>query len=65
MNQTVLLTGATGFIGGALLHRWLSETDASLHLLVRPKRDMSPQERMDRQLDELFPGRTQQVFTTA
>ncbi len=55
MDKDILLTGATGFIGSALLHTWLCESDATLHLLVRPRRDKSPQDRVVRLLATMFP----------
>src|SRR3954471_24567284 len=37
-GMTVLLTGVTGFVGEALLHRLLTQTpDTSIAVLVRPK----------------------------
>lgn len=40
MNQSVLVTGATGFIGGKLTARLLAE-QWSVHVLVRPESDAS------------------------
>lgn len=42
MTETVLLTGATGYIGGSLLRKRLESSDAKLVLLVRSKRDADP-----------------------
>ena len=40
--EDVFLTGATGFLGAFLLDALLSETDARVHCLVRPRRDDDP-----------------------
>ncbi len=37
MSRSHLLTGATGFVGGALALELLRRTDAELHCLVRPR----------------------------
>jgi amino acid adenylation domain-containing protein/thioester reductase-like protein len=43
--RRVFITGATGFLGAFLLDSLLSETDATLHCLVRPGADGRPIER--------------------
>jgi long-chain acyl-CoA synthetase len=41
-NGELLLTGATGYVGQALLWKWLRSTDARCNLLVRSRRGTSP-----------------------
>jgi thioester reductase-like protein len=41
-NAELLLTGATGYIGQALLWKWLRATDARCSLLVRSRHGTSP-----------------------
>lgn len=55
MPSEIFLTGATGFIGSGLLQHFLEITDARIHLLIRPRRDRTPRDRIDRVLAELFP----------
>jgi thioester reductase-like protein len=45
MSDHVLLTGATGYVGQALLCKWLRETDATFSLLIRGRRGESPLDR--------------------
>lgn len=45
-SRHVLLTGATGFLGTALLEALLRETDARITLLVRPTRDRTAHARV-------------------
>jgi thioester reductase-like protein len=52
MSDAVLLTGATGFIGQALLWRWLRNSDAKCDLLVRGRRDILPAQRIEDGLRE-------------
>lgn len=52
MSGHVLLTGATGYVGQALLSKWLQETDSTLSLLVRGRRDATPRERAMRALSD-------------
>ncbi len=54
MADTVLLTGATGYIGASLLRKWLESSEATLVLLVRGKRDDSPRTRIERVLAETY-----------
>jgi len=55
MSTDVLLTGVTGFIGRSLLQKWLDNSDATFHLLIRSRRDESPQDRAKQVLVELYP----------
>jgi len=55
MPSDVFLTGVTGFIGSQLLHKWLYNSDARFHLLVRSKRDENPDSRIHRVLADLCP----------
>jgi thioester reductase-like protein len=48
----LLLTGATGFIGQALLWKWLRSTDARCTLLVRSRHDTTPEKRAESALRE-------------
>ncbi|MGK5641952.1 SDR family oxidoreductase [Streptomyces sp. URMC 126] len=41
-----LVTGATGFVGGALVLELLARTDAEIHCVVRPRQDLSADERL-------------------
>ena len=52
MNSELLLTGATGYIGQALLWTWLRRTDVQCNLLVRSRREMSPAGRVETALRE-------------
>lgn len=46
-GSTVFITGATGFIGKALIEKFLRSTDVKrLYLLIRSKRGKLPQERI-------------------
>jgi thioester reductase-like protein len=54
MEETVLLTGATGYIGASLLQKWLESSEAKLVLLVRGKRDERPRTRVERVLAEMY-----------
>ena len=47
MSEVILLTGATGFVGQALLSKWLRDSDARLALLVRGRRDATPEQRVE------------------
>ena len=46
MTETVLLTGATGYIGASLLQKWLESSEARLILLVREKHGERPEKRI-------------------
>jgi amino acid adenylation domain-containing protein/thioester reductase-like protein len=50
--RTMLLTGATGFIGGHILTQALRTTDVELVCLVRPKRGERARDRLERGLRE-------------
>ncbi len=50
----VLLTGATGFLGGYLLKELLARTDAALYCLVRPDGKADPRARLMDNADFLF-----------
>ena len=53
----VLVTGATGLIGSEFLRRLLAwDTDAEVALLVRPKGARSAGARVERLLEQMFPG---------
>ncbi len=56
MTKEILLTGSTGFIGSSLLQKWLDCTDANLTLLVRPRREKRPQDRIQGLLSQLYPA---------
>ena len=45
----VLLTGATGYLGVHVLRRLLETTDATVYALVRPKRGVGAEKRLDSQ----------------
>jgi len=51
--SSVLLTGATGFVGGELLVRWLERTDRDVVTLIRAPNDAAASARMDVALREL------------
>jgi thioester reductase-like protein len=53
MNGELLLTGATGFIGQALLGKWLRDSDVQCNLLVRSRRGSSPVSRVEVALREI------------
>ncbi|MBN1489663.1 MAG: amino acid adenylation domain-containing protein, partial [Phycisphaerae bacterium] len=48
---TVLLTGATGFLGAFLLAEWLEQTTAEVHCLVRAADDDTAAARIERTLE--------------
>jgi thioester reductase-like protein len=54
MNGTVLLTGATGFVGMELLARYLDRTDRTVITLIRAKDDDAARGRLDGVLSNLF-----------
>ena len=62
---TVLLTGATGYLGIHVLYRLLTETDVTVYCPIRSKDDTAPAERLrillfyyfERTFDELFDKR--------
>lgn len=53
MNHNVLMTGATGFVGSHLLLELLTQTNANIFCLVRPK-DTSPQQRLEASLEQII-----------
>ena len=63
MTSHIFLTGVTGFIGRSLLQKWLDSSDARLHLLARSKHEVSPQERIEHVLAELYPRADVAPFT--
>jgi len=52
MSGELLLTGATGYVGQALLWKWLLNTDVRCNLLVRSRRGVSPASRAEAALRE-------------
>ncbi|HWF54594.1 MAG TPA: SDR family oxidoreductase [Solirubrobacteraceae bacterium] len=50
----VLLTGATGFVGMELLHRYLEQGDRQIVTLIRAKNDAAARARLDAVLANLF-----------
>jgi thioester reductase-like protein len=56
MAETILLTGATGYIGTSLLQKWLESSDARLVLLVRGKHGENPGKRIEDSLSKLYPA---------
>ncbi len=53
-KETVLITGATGFLGAELLKLFLLETDADIFLLIRVKDGADSLGRLKKLLRELF-----------
>jgi len=53
MSDTILLTGATGFIGRYLLWTWLNRTNGAIILLARSRRERSAAQRIGEILLEL------------
>ncbi len=47
-GKTVFLTGATGFLGKAILEKLLRSIPsiARIYVLIRPKKDLVPQDRL-------------------
>jgi thioester reductase-like protein len=56
-DGTVLLTGATGFVGMELLARYLERTDRPLLALIRARDDHAARERLNAVLVNLFGSR--------
>ncbi|NEZ64586.1 amino acid adenylation domain-containing protein [Leptolyngbyaceae cyanobacterium CCMR0082] len=54
--QSILLTGATGFIGTSLLYELLKQTDATVHCLVRAQTREECQKRLHQALQQNLPG---------
>ena len=68
MSETVLLTGATGFIGMEVLVRLLERTDHELVLLVRAEHDEHARRRVAAVIDTLYdaaPGELDERVTVA
>jgi thioester reductase-like protein len=53
-DGTVLLTGATGFVGMELLHRYLEQSDRRIVALIRAQDDAAARARLDAVLTNLF-----------
>jgi len=53
-KRTVLVTGATGFLGSYILKRLLDEKDISLLVLARSKREEAAEERIKKTLKYFF-----------
>lgn len=47
MSDTYLVTGSTGVVGSAFVERVLRETQASVQLVIRTKKDVPPSQRLD------------------
>ncbi|WP_172844433.1 non-ribosomal peptide synthetase family protein [Tumebacillus algifaecis] len=52
--NVVFLTGATGYLGSHILHDLLKDTDAHIYCLIRPSKDVTPQERLLETVDYYF-----------
>jgi long-chain acyl-CoA synthetase len=53
----VFLTGATGFLGGEILARYLERSDRRVFVLVRAGDEVAAEERLDETLARVSPGR--------
>ena len=58
----VLLCGATGYLGVHVLRYLLESTDATVYALVRPKRGIGPEKRLDSQFVYYFGERVPKRF---
>lgn len=47
MSLSILLSGATGFLGSSIAEELVSTTDATVYALVRPKADRTPSMRLE------------------
>ena len=56
MNRGILLTGATGFLGGHLLLYLLKHTEATIYCLARRKPAFPTAERLRRRLTDILAG---------
>jgi len=56
--MSVLLTGATGFVGMEILARYLERTDASIFVAVRARDDLDAEARVGETLECLFGDRS-------
>ena len=54
MNDSVLLTGATGFVGMEVLARYLERSDRQVITLIRARNDAAARERLDALLQNLY-----------
>lgn len=54
LPQTVLLTGATGYLGAYLLREWIDKTDAYLYCLVRRRNNATAWERLKENMQFYF-----------
>lgn len=54
MTDGLLLTGATGFVGAEVLHRFLCRTERTIYLPVRAADEAQASERVDSTLESLF-----------
>jgi long-chain acyl-CoA synthetase len=52
MSEVIMLTGGTGFVGQALLAKWLRSTDAEFRLLARSRHEEPPVARVAKALQE-------------
>ncbi|MHB1569628.1 MAG: SDR family oxidoreductase [Solirubrobacteraceae bacterium] len=57
----VLLTGTTGFVGMALLERWLERTDRDVIALVRASGPEAARARVDAAVEDLFGERAEEL----
>ena len=52
--HTVLLTGATGYLGSHVLYELLVETNAHIYCLIRPGSQVTPKEKLNEQMQFYF-----------
>jgi len=52
-SSEILLTGATGYIGGGLLRTWLEKTDRRINLIARSRHGILPAQRIEHSFREL------------
>ena len=63
MSGELFLTGATGYIGGSLLHTWLVQTDVRVNLLVRSRHGEDPRQRIEQAIAQLNPDPQVRCFS--